>query len=181
MCYNSVMEQVTYKNKKVFVSRDSQGTLGKECSSCGLFKEYTEYCIRFVDGRNYLFALCNSCKNASLKKRRHSNIQERLYHSCKHRATRQSLPFNLALEDIVVPVVCPILGLILDPRGGKRSDLTPTVDRINPLKGYTKDNIVVCSWRANKLKSDATITELDLIHQFILNHTRVKAASCPDP
>ena len=40
---------------------------------------------------------------------------------------------------------------------------SPSVDRIDPKKGYTPDNIRVISWRANSLKSDASLKELQVL------------------
>ena len=42
----------------------------------------------------------------------------------------------------------------------KRSPNNPSLDQINPGKGYTLDNIQVISSRANWLKADATLQEL---------------------
>lgn len=38
-----------------------------------------------------------------------------------------------------------------------------TLDRIDSSKGYTPDNIIVCSWRANNLLKDATAAEMALL------------------
>jgi hypothetical protein len=42
----------------------------------------------------------------------------------------------------------------------------PSIDRIDNNKGYTKDNIMVISRRANILKKDATFDELITIGKF---------------
>jgi hypothetical protein len=36
-------------------------------------------------------------------------------------------------------------------------------DRKDNARGYVKDNVRVISWRANRLKSDATLEELRLL------------------
>lgn len=162
------MFEVFYQNKKVRCPENINDVVGKTCSTCKTFKSYEEYCISFKDGFNYLYPQCNSCKANSLKVWRKDNFEKTLFSGVKARAKRQNLEFDLEVEDIIIPSTCPILGLKLE-RTLKRSDLTPTVDRINPLKGYTKDNIVICSWRANKLKSDGTFDEIDAIHRFLVN------------
>jgi len=40
---------------------------------------------------------------------------------------------------------------------------SPSIDRKDSKKGYTPDNIWVISNRANTLKNDATIQELELL------------------
>jgi hypothetical protein len=95
---------------------------------------------------------------------------------CKHRAKLLNLPFDLSLSDIVVPKRCPVLGipLIVNTGGLKRGPNTPSVDRIKPERGYVKDNIVVISWRANRIKSDATVAELQKLAKFYSTVTKRK-------
>jgi hypothetical protein len=85
---------------------------------------------------------------------------EYLLSAAKQRARRGGLPFDIDVTDIIVPERCPILGFPLIPLGGKRTDATPSLDRIEAVKGYVKGNVWVISWRANRLKNDATLTEL---------------------
>jgi hypothetical protein len=88
---------------------------------------------------------------------------EYLLSGAKQRARRGGLPFDIDATDIVVPEVCPLLGIRLVALGGKRTDATPSLDRIDPIKGYVKGNVWVISWRANRLKNDATFQELEAI------------------
>ena len=37
----------------------------------------------------------------------------------------------------------------------------PSVDRINPALGYTEDNVWVISFRANTIKQNASLIELE--------------------
>ena len=73
---------------------------------------------------------------------------------------------NLVIEDIIIPEKCPILKIPLFVGNGQRIDNSPSLDRIDNLKGYTKENVIVVSWRANNIKSDASITELQKIVDF---------------
>ena len=160
---------IEYLNKQVVVTEVQGNVLGKTCSCCKQFKVYTEFHTRFADGKNYLFSICKECNKASLKKTRGSNKQLTLYYGCKHRATRQGLEFSIDKEDIIIPEYCPILGIRLSKGFGVRDYDSPTVDRVDNSKGYTKDNIVVCSWRANKLKSNASLEEVEKIYFFMKN------------
>ena len=83
----------------------------------------------------------------------------------KGNAGIKGVSFNLTVDDIIIPDVCPILGIPLF-YSEKRTYNTPSVDRINNNIGYEPNNIVVCSWRANMLKKDATITELHQLSEF---------------
>lgn len=75
------------------------------------------------------------------------------------------MTFNLTVEDIVIPKTCPVLGITLE-MNSVRSDTSPTLDRIDNDKGYEKDNVIVVSWRANRLKADATVDEMKMLARF---------------
>jgi hypothetical protein len=84
----------------------------------------------------------------------------------KSNATAKKLEFTLTPFDILpLPVLCPILKITLDygafsGEDGQGTSTRPSIDRIDSTKGYTKDNVQVISWRANRLKNDATLEEL---------------------
>jgi len=82
----------------------------------------------------------------------------------KSRAKRDGLEFSLKEEDIIIPTHCPILGIPIKRNigSGFHKD-SPSLDRIDNTKGYTKNNIRIISNRANLLKCDATLEELELL------------------
>jgi len=87
-----------------------------------------------------------------------------MYTGAKCRAKRDSLEFNINKEDIIIPDVCPVLDIpIKRNEGSGWHNDSPSLDRIDNTKGYTKDNIRVISNRANRLKCDATLEELEKI------------------
>lgn len=109
---------------------------------------------------------CRTCHVASTRRYRNLSVSARLLASCKARAKREGVLFNLTLEDVGVPSSCPIFHIPLIPDYTKRTDNTPSVDRIVPSKGYVKGNITVISWKANRIKSNATLTELSQLHHY---------------
>jgi len=91
----------------------------------------------------------------------------------KLRARRENVPFSLTTEDIVVPDVCPVLGIKIVPYTAgttPRHNSNPTLDRVVPSRGYTKENTHVISFRANRLKSNATLAELKAIVAYMESH-----------
>jgi len=90
-----------------------------------------------------------------------------MLHRARHRAKTTGLEFDLVAEDVPIPAVCPVLGIPLSLGGGlSRRDHAPSIDRMDNLKGYVKGNVIVVSWRANRLKGDASNRELALLASF---------------
>lgn len=87
--------------------------------------------------------------------------------SAKARAKKTNKEFTIEVEDIIVPDVCPILGIPLTPGVGKQSWNSPTLDRKDNEKGYTKENISVISLRANMLKSDMTTKQVEKLYRYV--------------
>ena len=100
-----------------------------------------------------------------------NNREKYLYWQVKGRALRGGLPFNLEPEDLVIPDVCPVLGIpLFRNTGGKRPTAnSPSVDRIIPELGYVKGNIQVISQRANVMKNDASPDELRKFAEWVRN------------
>lgn len=104
---------------------------------------------------------------------RRKNPEKVLFQEARKRAKVKNLDFSIELSDIIIPEVCPVLKtkLILlgenpDGKGGPTPN-SPTLDRVDSSKGYAKGNVRVISWRANKLKSDATLEELELLVAYL--------------
>jgi hypothetical protein len=94
--------------------------------------------------------------------------EEYIYKSVKDRAKERGLDFNLELSDIVIPEICPALGIPLQFTG-KRTNNTPSVDRIDNSKGYVKGNIAIISWRANRLKNNMSLEVMERLLKYMNN------------
>ena len=92
-----------------------------------------------------------------------------IYNRLKASAKKRGIPFELTpldLHYLSFPITCPILGIPLKYNRGTPQDDSYSIDRINSNKGYTVDNIIVVSWRANRLKSDSSIEEMNKIAAY---------------
>jgi len=95
-------------------------------------------------------------KSEDLKRNRTPSVKARnAWYSAKRRADKRGQEFTLSKERLLVAFelgLCELTGLEFDfnqeLRVGKgRSPLSPSVDRIDPLKPYSDDNVrVVCDW-----------------------------------
>jgi hypothetical protein len=102
-----------------------------------------------------------------LRKKRLENPEYYLWKSAKARAKKKDLDFDIEVSDIIIPQLCPLLNIPIIHEVGTGSNFrrpnAPSLDRIKNHLGYVKGNILVVSWRANFLKSDGTIEELELL------------------
>jgi hypothetical protein len=80
-----------------------------------------------------------------------------LLYAARDRAPKLGIQVDIELSDVVVPAVCPVFGTPFEV--GHR-DRAASLDRTDPSKGYVKGNVRVISFRANRLKSNATLQEL---------------------
>lgn len=95
--------------------------------------------------------------------------------TARHTARIRDLDFNLDEEYLrsIWIAVCPILGLTLKRVPGKR-DSSPSVDRIDSERGYIKGNVQIISTRANRIKNDATVEELEQIAAYLRKLERLR-------
>ncbi len=94
------------------------------------------------------------------------NIKHYLLKHAKARAVQKGIEFNLVEDDIVLPDSCPIMGLSFNRSTRKYGY---SLDRKDPTKGYTKDNVWVISQIANAMKWDSTHEERVLFAKWVLS------------
>lgn len=92
----------------------------------------------------------------------------------KARAAAVGVAFNLTVDDFDLPSKCPVFGKRLRVADGKPDDWSPELDRIIPRRGYVVGNVIVVSRRANKMKQDATVAELQRLATFYNGLTQAK-------
>ena len=160
------------------------------CVQCGKLKDETEFSWK-LRGKK-LTARCHGCRRENYhenprralqqskeyyynnkdsvllksRERYKKNIKKVLLSSAKKRAKRDGVPFELTEEDIQIPIKCPVLGIKLVIAKGTVSGNSITLDRIVGKKGYVKSNVLVVSQKANTIKNNATILELNRVARF---------------
>lgn len=106
-------------------------------------------------------------KAASDKLWRERNVSKILLNSARHRARKFGVEFNLTAADFDVPEKCPVFGVKLYKGAGKLTPSSPTLDRIDPKKGYVRGNVAVISHFANALKGKGTAAQHRRIAEWI--------------
>lgn len=122
---------------------------------------------RLLIGKKYREQHKETIKEKRLTKYK-ENIPKYLIRSSKIRSKKNNMIHTINESDIIIPTHCPVLGIPLFYKrtGGLPNNNSPSIDRIDNNKGYTKDNIVIVSRRANVLKNNATLEELEKIVAF---------------
>lgn len=153
----------------------------RTCTKCGETKLDEKFpCSKTVlstgEIKKYRENTCYSCKykkeradEAAFKEKKRvyrkkynaKNPANKLLWNSKSRAKKLGVDFNLTIEDIEIPDVCPLLNILLYSEGGKIIDNSPSLDRIDSKQGYVRGNVWVISHKANTMKSDASLDEIE--------------------
>lgn len=143
--------------------------VSKVCKSCGLSKD----CGDYYKNRGGIHAVCKGCyrkRNKVYQKDYRAGIPITIRcRKLQQRAKDKGIPFDVTpdyLESIWTGV-CPVFGSDVELNVDKGSHKAVEVDRIDPRKGYVKGNVAWLSARANRIKSDASLEELERIVEWL--------------
>lgn len=149
-----------YKNMKQGLTQYYEG----QCLACG--NNYDKEFMR--DKRSHV-----SYRKAEYKRQKdkyQADPRIGMFDRAKKRARKIGCDFSITLNDIVLPDTCPLLDIALMVNEGGIADNSYSLDKIDPKKGYTKDNIMVMSNLANAMKNRANVEELRM---FCTNMLRI--------
>lgn len=107
--------------------------------------------------------------NIRMKEYRKNNPVKQLIMWAKSKCKKRKIPFNLGDNDLVFTGKCAIFGTEL-VISGDNLDNSPTLDRINPSLGYVRGNVQIVSHLANRIKSSATLDQLEQIVMYVKKH-----------
>jgi hypothetical protein len=114
---------------------------------------------------------CVECQRISGRKHHYSNHGHKamILKNARNRAKAKGIPFTITEEDIVIPEVCPVLGIPLE-RGDQKDFAynSPSLDRIVPELGYVPGNVIVMSNKANRMKSDGTKEDIIALYEWAI-------------
>jgi len=86
----------------------------------------------------------------------------------KNRARERGIEHSITERDLQKVLICPYTGLEIDWTASGKHIRNPSVDRIDNSKGYIPGNVEVISSMANTMKSNASVTQLQIFAQEIL-------------
>ena len=130
----------------------------RKCGKCQC--EYEAY-------QASITSYCNPCKREYQRENDNRSKESIILKSAKKRAVKNNLPFDLCIDDIVIPLFCPVLGVTLNKNNKGTCYDSPSLDRFVPSKGYVKDNVNIISMRANFIKNNASYDEVKKISEWM--------------
>ena len=152
------------------------------CIGCGKMLPIDQFHNKASNkGRYQKQSSCISCCKEALRKWRVENPLRSTLQTARIAFKTRNVPEGFDLDvDYLKPLdvdICPILGIPMQWNTGANYGKAETegvkargtlwqqansksLDRIHCTKGYLKGNVLIVSWRANKLKGDATLEEL---------------------
>lgn len=131
----------------------------RECTSCGgMFERIGKDTMR----------ICKGCNTARVKS---TSPESKMWQRAKTRCAKSGKEFSIDKEDVVIPKLCPILGIELEVHKGSPGGkpYSPSLDRIDSSKGYVKGNVWVISQLANAMKANATEDQLRTFSKYWLD------------
>ena len=141
-------------------------TTGKMCKNGHFDKRFTH------NGACYSCVQIASKNNWKEKRINLEARQKQIYNALKNRCQRTTIAFDLKFDDIVWPQMCPALNIELNYISqDEHTDFSPSFDRLDPSKGYTKDNVRIVSNRANRIRYNANAQELIQIALYLIKET----------
>lgn len=129
----------------------------RQCTCCRVMFKKTSKTV----------TLCNECNSNRVKSQ---STEKKMWRRAKNRSVARGLEFDIDVEDVVIPDVCPVFGFPLKENKGKPGAYpdSPSLDKIDPTKGYVKGNVQVISQMANMMKYNATPDQLRVFAKYIL-------------
>lgn len=165
-------------------------TITRHCKKCDTIKSLDEFVTdkRKKYGKGYICKECARKRNliyfgTKIGKERRKEITQKcrektkehtLWYHAKTRALSNNIIFDITPNDIIIPDICPVLAIpICRNIRGKVEDYSPSLDRVNPNRGYIKENILVISHKANRIKHSGTIQEHKSILVYMKNYKSI--------
>jgi hypothetical protein len=157
VCINEQQKIDRLKSVEIYKKECADTSITRKCSKCNETKHISE----FWRGNTK----CKKCCHKIYYPQR--NLIKSLLTRLRTRAKKRNLRFNLVPEDIIIPEFCPVLGIKIEMNIDYGKDSSPSVDKIKPELGYVKGNIQIISFRANMLKNNCKIKELELVIEYM--------------
>lgn len=99
---------------------------------------------------------------------RTKNRLQTLIFASRQTAKKKGIEHTITIEDLSMVDICPLSGIEIDWGLSGRHLRNPSIDRIDPTKGYIPGNVEIMSCLGNTMKSNATPEQLLYFAKAIL-------------
>tara|TARA_R110000765_G_C18627874_1_gene572523 strand:+ start:63 stop:626 length:564 start_codon:yes stop_codon:yes gene_type:complete len=163
-----------------------RGCKVKRCTTCLVDIVYPDN-INPSNFRNHTY-ICRTCDlkkeyQKEKKRRKNKKVGDKqhltdMLDGCRARSRKNNILFSLKIKDLreLITDTCPILGIKYEinkknkqwgkGKGKNNWQTSPSIDRIVPNKGYTKENVIIVSLMANSIKNQATPKQILKVGEF---------------
>lgn len=147
----------------------------KTCKTCKVEKSLDCFRSQIKNNNIYYRAVCIICSNLETNEKKQQNIKSNINNfvtksldNAKQRAKVKGFEFSLTKEWYLanLPKYCPVFNTTLDFTS-TLDEHKPSIDRLNSSKGYTEDNCKIISWKANNIKNQWSVDELEAVVNYL--------------
>jgi len=133
----------------------------KTCITCNILKSPTLFNKRKNE--------CKVCQKRRFKEwaSKPENILRQLVNNARYRSAKLGLEFGITYKDLHLPMNCPVLGIPIFVGDEVSSENSPSIDRLNPEKGYIPGNCLVISHLANRIKTNASTDQIRKVADWL--------------
>ena len=152
----------------------------KVCVKCNTEKPLTEFhnTTSSKTGKVYKSNTCKVCSRLEQNARYETPASRasRLVCGMRSRCKKKGLEYDLTNEWVQEKLeagVCEVTGIPLELKGGGLNNggrpFAPSLDRTDPTKGYTMDNVKVVCWIYNGAKGVGTHEDVIKLAEALIN------------
>lgn len=161
-CKNCVLARLQAQRRKLGIPTSFEWIAEQKSKAAEIKFERNERRRLARASARQALAVSEGCRDyADLLARR------RILHSARTRAKQKGWPFTLTPADVPIPEKCPVLGIVLKHGTSANYDASPTIDRLDSSRGYVPSNVCVISCRANHLKNNSTVAEIEAVLAYM--------------
>ncbi len=151
------------KTPQSILDREAASPGTRLCLKCDILKSCNQFSAAGMDrlGRE-----CKRCRSIRSFRRTDVERWRDLVAASRSRARKKGWSHSITVDDLNIPTHCPVFGVVLKWGTKKQRDHSPSLDRIDPQKGYVPGNVIVVSWLANNIRGNFTPNQLRKVADF---------------
>ena len=126
----------------------------KICSKCKIEQPIKNFAKDNLT-KTKIRSQCTQCRGKYRQLKHNINPVKQMFYDAQLRAKKKNLPFDITLKWLEQKYTgyCELTGIEFQFANKGKNPNSPSIDRIDSSKGYTKDNVRLIIWRLNEAMS----------------------------